>query len=205
MRNIGLGGPLHIGHADLVPELQPFRDALLKAWQSKGLKVNDDIYSGYVSGLTHCATSIYKGVRSSGWSFLVGKPNIQVLSSSYGKRLIINDNCATGIEVGGPNDEDITIRARKEVIVAGGVYESPKLLMLSGIGPEKELAQFAIKATVDSPHVGRNLIDHPILSHVFRLKDGLGLDDHLLRAGPQRKAQSRLIIGTTLGRWPAVC
>lgn len=187
VRNIGLGGPLHIEHADLVPELQPFRDALLKAWQSKGLKVNDDIYSGYVSGLTHCATSIYKGVRSSSWSFLVGKPNIQVLSSSYGKRLIINENCATGVEVRGPNDEDIIIKARKEVIVAGGVYESPKLLMLSGIGTEKELAQFAIKAIVDSSHVGRNLIDHPILSHVFRLKDGLGLDDHLLRAGPQKE------------------
>ncbi|KAK5711639.1 hypothetical protein LTS12_027936, partial [Elasticomyces elasticus] len=187
VRNIGLGGPIHIEHADLVPELRPFRDALLKAWQSKGLKVNDDIYSGSVSGLTHCATSIYNGIRSASWSFLVGKPNIHVLSSSHGKRLIINDDRVTGVEVRGPNEENITVKARKEVIVAGGVYESPKLLMLSGIGPEKELAQFGIKAAVDSPHVGQNLIDHPILSHAFRLKDGLGLDDHLLRAGPQKE------------------
>lgn len=187
MRNIGSGGPLHIEHAELVPELKPFRDALLKAWQSKGLEVNDDIYEGSVSGLTHCTTSIYKGIRSASWSFLVGKPNIHVLSSSHGKRLLINDDRATGVEIHGPNGESITVQARKEVIVAGGVYESPKLLMLSGIGPEKELAPFGIKAAVASPHVGQNLIDHPILPHAFRLKDGLGLDDHLLRAGPQKE------------------
>lgn len=186
VRNIGLGGPLHIEHANLVPELRPFRDALLTAWESKGLEVNDEIYSGTMSGLTHCVTSIYKGVRSASWSFLVGKSNVHVLPSSHGKRLIVDGDRVTGVEVHGPDGESLEVKARKEVIVAGGVYESPKLLMLSGIGPEKDLAELGIKASVNSPHVGQNLIDHPILPHVFRLKDDLGLDDHLLRAGPQK-------------------
>ena len=55
--------------------------------------------------------------------------------------------------------------------------------MLSGIGPKAELEEKGVNCVVDSPHVGQNLLDHPILSHVFRLKDGYGLDSHLLRAG----------------------
>ncbi|KAL1963315.1 hypothetical protein VTN77DRAFT_8436 [Rasamsonia byssochlamydoides] len=186
LRNIGRNGPLHITHAELVPELEPFREALKKAWVSKGQKLTDDIYSGTMSGLTHCVNTIYRGLRSSSWSYLVGKPNITVLSSSHAKRLIIQGDRVTGVEVRGPNGDDLVVKARKEVIVSGGVYESPKLLLLSGIGPEKELAKFNIKTVINSPHVGQNLLDHPILAHVFRLKDGLGLDDHLLRAGPQK-------------------
>lgn len=187
VRDIGMGGPLNISHADLVPELRPFRDALLTAWQSKGLEVNDNIYSGHVFGLTHCATSIYKGLRSASWSFLVGKNNIDVLANSHGKRLVLDGKRATGVEVLAPSGDIITVNARKEVVVAGGVFESPKLLMLSGIGPEKELAEHGIRTTVDSPHVGKNLVDHPILSHAFRLKDHLSLDEHLLRACPQKE------------------
>ncbi|KAJ5769566.1 oxidoreductase [Penicillium odoratum] len=187
VRNIGLGGPLHVEHAELVPELRPFRDALLKAWRSKGLQVNDRIYDGTQNGITRCVNTIYKGIRSSSWSFLVGKPNVHVLPGSHCKRLIINADKVTGVEVRDPNGKDITVQASKEVIVACGVYESPKLLMLSGIGPENELSQFGIKAISSSPHVGLNLLDHPILPHVFRLKDGMGLDDHLLRAGPQKE------------------
>lgn len=186
-----MGGPLDISHADLVPELKPFRDALLTAWQSKGLEVNDNIYSGHMSGLTHCATSIYKGLRSASWSFLVGKNNIDVLANSHGKRLVLDGKRATGVEVIAPNGDTITVNARKEVVVAGGVFESPKLLMLSGIGSEKELAEQGIRTTVDSPHVGKNLVDHPILSHAFRLKDHLSLDEHLLRAGPQKEGAIR--------------
>lgn len=182
-----MGGPLNISHADLVPELRPFRDALLTAWQSKGLEVNDNIYSGHVFGLTHCATSIYKGLRSASWSFLVGKNNIDVLANSHGKRLVLDGKRATGVEVLAPSGDIITVNTRKEVVVAGGVFESPKLLMLSGIGPEKELAEHGIRTTVDSPHVGKNLVDHPILSHAFRLKDHLSLDEHLLRACPQKE------------------
>ena len=62
--------------------------------------------------------------------------------------------------------------------------ESPKLLLLSDIGEEAEVKAHGITPIISSPHVGRNLLDQPILAHVFRLKDVIGLEDLLLRAGP---------------------
>lgn len=92
------------------------------------------------------------------------------------------------VEVIGPDAKEYTFNAKYEVIVSSGVFESPKLLLLSGIGPQDHLSQFGIKTVVDSPNVGQNLLGHPILAHVFRLKDGYGLDNHLLRAGLEKDA-----------------
>jgi choline dehydrogenase len=181
-----MDGPLHISHSDLVPEMAPFRDALTKAWVSKGEKLTDDIYSGTMRGLVKCMNSIYKGFRSSSYVFVEGKPNITVLSSTHSKNLVIKDGAVTGVTVFVPNGKELTFSATKEVIVSSGVFESPKLLLLSGIGPDEVLKAHSIKQVVASQHVGKNLLDHPIMPHVFRLKDGLGLDDHLLRAGPMK-------------------
>ena len=186
LEKIGRGGPLHVSHSDLVPEIKPFRDALTKAWLSKGGKVDEDIYSGRMAGLTHCVNSIYKGVRSSSSVFIQGKPNVTVLAETHSKKLLIENKVAKGVVVFGPSGEELTFTAKNEVIVSSGVFESPKLLMLSGIGPADELAAHKIEPVLISPHVGQNLLDHPILSHVFKLKDGYGLDDHLLRAGPMK-------------------
>ena len=60
--------------------------------------------------------------------------------------------------------------------------------MLSGIGPADQLKQFNIPVKVESKHVGQNLLDHPIFPHVFKLKEGYGLDSHLLREGPSKDA-----------------
>ena len=130
--------------------------------------------------------SIYKGFRSSIYVFVEGKPNVTILSSMHSKNLVIEDNIAKGVTVIAPHGDELTFYAKKEVIVSSGVFESPKLLLLSGIGPEVELKAHGIAQIVNSPHVGQNLLDHPILAHVFRLKDGMGLEDHLLRAGPAK-------------------
>jgi choline dehydrogenase-like flavoprotein len=58
--------------------------------------------------------------------------------------------------------------------------------MLSGIGPEAELKAYGITPVLKSAHVGQNLLDHPIMPYVRRLKNGSGLDGHLLRAGPMK-------------------
>lgn len=180
---IGKDGPLPISHADLVPELKPFRDALEQAWTSKGEELTDDVHNGTMRGLWRCTNSIYNGKRSSSWMYLKGKDNVAVLGQTQSKKLIIEDGKATGVEVEGPDGESYTFRANYEVIVSQGVFESPKLLMLSGIGPKKTLEEFGIAPVVTSEHVGQNLLDHPIMPHVFRLKDGTGLDSHILRPG----------------------
>lgn len=105
------------------------------------------------------------------------------MAQTHSKKLIIEDGKAVGVVFQGPDGNEYSFKAKYEVIVSSGVFESPKLLMLSGIGPKAELDAHGIQTLVDSPHVGQNLLDHPILSHVFQLKDGYGLDHHLLRAG----------------------
>jgi choline dehydrogenase len=186
LSKVGTGGPLQISHADLIPEMEPFRDALTKSWTSKGHALTEDIYSGTMAGLTHCLDTIYKGSRQGSFLYLSGKPNVTILASVQSKKLIIDPSTkvCTGVVVINPaTGEEIILRAKNEVIVSQGVFESPKLLMLSGVGPAAELKKHGIPVIVDSPHVGQNLLDHPIVPFVLRLKDGYGLDDHLLRPG----------------------
>lgn len=180
-------GPLHVSHSELVPELKPFRDALEKAWVSKGEKLSTDVYNGTQKGLFKCVNSIYKGVRSTSAAFLEGKPNITLMSSTISKNILFDGGSAIGVVVIGPDSQEYSFRAKYEVIVSQGVFESPKLLLLSVIGPKTELEEKGVKSVVDSQHVGKNLLDHPILSHVFKLKDGYGLDSHLLREGPKKE------------------
>ncbi|RYO90140.1 hypothetical protein DL766_002462 [Monosporascus sp. MC13-8B] len=187
---IGAGGPIPVSHSDLVPEIAGFRDALTKAWTSKGGELTNDVHNGTMRGLRKCTTSIYNGKRSSSWMYLEGKKNVTVLSKTNSKRLFIDEvtKKCLGVEVLLPNGETHSFRAKHETIVSSGVFESPKLLMLSGIGRQADLAKFNIKTIVDSAHVEQNLLDHPILAHVFRLDDGNGLDHHLLRAGLEHDA-----------------
>ena len=143
--------------------------------------------------------TIYHGIRSNSVVFVRGKPNVTILSSTINRKIIIEDGAAVGV-LTESNDGTMKIyRAKKEVIVSEGVFESPKLLMLSGIGPKAELAANGIDVIVESPHVGQNLLDHPIMPHVFRLKDGLGADHVLLQKGPKQDAALELYAKTKTG------
>lgn len=188
LAKVGQNGPLDVAHAALVPELKPFRDALSQAWVSKGEPLSEDIYSGTMHGLTHCMETIYRGIRSTSGSFLKGKPNITILASTYSKKINFDGTTATSVSVLVNGTTEVTFKANYEIIVSQGVYETPKLLMLSGIGPEKELAAHNITPVVISEHVGQNLLDHPIMPYVRKLKDGIGAEDHIIRPGPARNA-----------------
>src|SRR5439155_6128802 len=74
-------------------------------------------------------------------------------------RVLFEGTRATGI-VGSRLDEDVEIRAGREVIVAAGAYNSPQLLQLSGIGPADLLTGFGLPVLLDQPMVGQNLQDH---------------------------------------------
>ena len=166
--------------------MKAFRDALSKAWLSRGERLTEDVYNGEINGLTHCADTIYKGERSGSYLFLKDKPNITIVSSVRSKRLIINKatRACIGVTVIARSSAELRFYATREVILSQGVFESPKLLMLSGVGPAHELAKHGIELIVDSRHVGQNLRDHPAVPFVLRVKDGFGMDDVLIRAGP---------------------
>ena len=172
----------------MVPELEPFRNALQKAWVSKGEQLTENIYEGRQRGLVKCMNSIYKGVRSTSVCFLDGKPNITVIPETFVRKIILKDGTAVGVEAEDKQGQAFTLTAKKELILSAGVFESPQLLMVSGIGPKEQLQSFDIQCQLDSKHVGQNLLDHPIMPHVFKLKSGYGLENHLLRAGPEKQA-----------------
>ncbi|OHV06513.1 GMC family oxidoreductase [Mycobacterium talmoniae] len=189
LQKIGAGGPLPISH-NLIPELQPFRDVITKAWTSRGEPLTENIFDGEMKGLTHAVNTIYRGVRSGSFLFVKDKPNVTIVPEVRSKQLIIDyaDRTAKGVTVIDAAGNERNYYATREVILAQGVFESPKLLMLSGIGPARELAKHGIPVVVDSRHVGQHLYDHPGVPFVLRIKDGFALDSSLLRPGPKHDA-----------------
>ncbi|KAJ5699718.1 hypothetical protein N7536_002731 [Penicillium majusculum] len=191
LKKIGENGPILISHSELIPEMQPFRDLLTTAWKSTGQPINENIFDGEMRGLTHSVNSIYKGRRSGSFLF-VDKPNITILPQVHSKKLIIDnaDKTCKGVTIITGSGQELNLYATREVIVSQGVFESPKLLMLSGIGPSAELKKHDIPVVVDNPHVGQHLLDHPGVPFVLRVKDGFGMDDYILRKGTPHNNQA---------------
>ncbi|CAK7226622.1 hypothetical protein SCUCBS95973_006264 [Sporothrix curviconia] len=185
LKKIGSGGPILIAHAELIPEMKPFRDLVTRGWKSTGEPVTENIFDGTMRGLVHSVNTIYQGRRSGSFLAVADKPNITILAETYSKKIIIDDadRTAKGVTVirGG---KELSYFASREVIISEGVFESPKLLMLSGIGPAPELARHNIPLLVDSRHVGQHLLDHPGVPFVLKIKDEYSMDTHVLRAGP---------------------
>ncbi|TFY82585.1 hypothetical protein EWM64_g1421 [Hericium alpestre] len=157
--------------------------------QSEEFKYNEDHNSGYMLGLGYTQSTLLHGARDSSatsqiWPY-VGDHSLDVILNAQATKLI-----NTGTEGGIPAFRGVefarssqstryTVKARKEVIVSAGAVGSPQLLLLSGIGPAAELQQVGITAIVDSPHVGKNFQDHPLLSNSFSVdtKGAMNNDD----------------------------
>jgi choline dehydrogenase len=183
------GGPIHIAHPHPLPEIEDWRNALEKAWLSKGEELSVDVYHGEQKGLFRCVNTVYNGVRSNASFFVEGKSNITLLSNTVSKQIIFDkDQTATGIVVVGPDHKEYTFSAKREIIVSQGAIGSPQLLMLSGVGRKTDLEALGITSVIDSPHVGQNLQDHPVMTQVFKIKDGFGLDSHIRHSGPEHSA-----------------
>ncbi|KAF5854713.1 hypothetical protein ETB97_000850, partial [Aspergillus alliaceus] len=101
-------------------------------------------------------------------------------------RLIIDDAnlTAKGVTMITGTRQELSIYVTREVIVSQGVFGTPKLLILSGIGPVPELAKHSIPVILDSLHVSQHHLDHPGVPFVLRLKDSFSMDSHVLRKGP---------------------
>ncbi len=89
------------------------------------------------------------------------RPNLEVITGAWASKVLFDGGRATGVEY----QQDIgpgrrTVTARREVVLSAGAIDTPKLLMLSGIGPAEHLREFGIDVLVDAPGVGSNLDDH---------------------------------------------
>ena len=102
------------------------------------------------------------GVRTAYLEPACNRPNVTLRGNSQATRLLIENNRCIGVEYQ-QDGVSKTVRASKEVIVCAGAIQSPKLLMLSGIGNPEQLQQFDIPTIVDLPGVGENFHDHALV------------------------------------------
>ncbi|MFF4548400.1 GMC family oxidoreductase [Streptomyces sp. NPDC001435] len=163
----GVGGPLTVsdGRSE-----HPLASAFVQAAQQAGHKATDDFNGESQFGVGRYQLTQRNGMRcSTAVSYLhpaLERPNLTVLSAARAHRVVIESGRATGVEVerGGTIE---MVRAEREVILSAGAYESPKLLMLSGIGPAAALSAFGIDVIRDLP-VGQGLQDHYMTLLNFR-------------------------------------
>ncbi|KAF8837461.1 alcohol oxidase [Paxillus ammoniavirescens] len=136
-------------------------------------------------GVTKFVTFVdQKGQRSSpATAFLsrdvLKRNNLTVVINTLTTRILFSSDghCATGVELtSGPTSPRYQVCANREIILAAGAINSPHLLMLSGIGNKEELEKLDIPVVKHLPHVGRNLLDHPMVPVIFRAKDGYTFD-----------------------------
>lgn len=160
----GVGGPLNI--ADL-RYANPLTRAFLSAAEELGIESNQDFNGAKQEGAGLYQVTQKNGKRhSAADAYLkpaLGRTNLTVLTGMHATRVLVERQRAIGVSYvrGGAAGE---AHAESEVILAGGTINSPQLLLLSGIGPAKELSGAGIRAIHDLPGVGKNLQDHPMVS-----------------------------------------
>ncbi|MFG2328140.1 GMC family oxidoreductase [Streptomyces sp. NPDC048604] len=163
----GAGGPLTVSDGRSVHRLS---SAFVQAAQQAGHKANDDFNGETQFGVGRYQLTQRDGLRcSAAVAYLhpaLERPNLTVIPSALAHRVVIEDGRATGVEVERDGTVEV-IRAEREVILSAGAYESPKLLMLSGVGPATALAPFGIDVVQELP-VGQGLQDHYMTLLNFR-------------------------------------
>ena len=152
----GTDGPLHVSRG---PRKNPLFHAFVEAGRQAGYEITKDYNGEKQEGFGPFEQTVHKGRRwSAANAYLrpAQKTGNCTLVNGLAEKIVIEDGRATGVRLAGGQ----TIRAAREVIVAASAINSPKLLMLSGIGPAAHLAEHGIEVVADRPGVGANLQDH---------------------------------------------
>lgn len=171
----GAGGPLpvdRIKQEDRHPAAQAFVDAV----KATGIDETDDFNREKLDGVGFNHTTTRNGKRASAWqSFVVpilDSDRLAVTTGALVHRVLLNGTHAVGIEYE-QNGEIRQAFADAEVIISAGTIGSPKILMLSGIGPRAHLNEHGITAAADLPGVGENLHDHLLVSNIYESHEPL--------------------------------
>jgi len=155
----GKDGPLHVSRGR---RANPLYQAFVQAGAEAGYELTDDYNGEKQEGFGPMESTIWRGRRwSTANAYLrpaLKRPNLDLVRC-LARRIVMQDGRATAAEIerGGRVE---TVTARREVIVAASSINSPKLLMLSGIGPAAHLTEHGIDVLADRPGVGGNLQDH---------------------------------------------
>ncbi len=136
---------------------------MIQASIEAGIPANPDFNGAKQEGVGYYQTTTGNRARwSAAKAYLYParhRPNLTIVTNAHATRILIEDGRAVGIEYRMP-DHLFTVRCRGEIIVSGGVYGSPQLLQLSGLGPAALLQEFGIPVLRNMPGVGSHLHDH---------------------------------------------
>jgi choline dehydrogenase len=181
----GAGGPLTVSESR---SQNPLSHAWIEAAQETGLPANDDFNGADQTGVGMYQATQRGGMRcSTAVAFLqpaLERPNLTVETRTQVHKLIVEDGRAVGV-AGERFGEPVELRADREVILSAGSYNSPQLLMLSGIGPADHLTMKEIEVKVDLPDVGQNLQDHLNSGVIYTTEEPVSL---ILGAEPEYQA-----------------
>ena len=163
----GAGGPLSVSDGR---SRNPIAKAFIDTAIANGLEANDDFNGPEQDGVGWHQVTQRDGLRcSTAGAYLrpaLARPNLRVETDVQVLKVLFDGTRAIGVQ-GARLGEVLDFRASTEVIVSCGAYNSPQLLMLSGIGRPDELAQLQIDPVAESPGVGLNLSDHPACGAVY--------------------------------------
>jgi choline dehydrogenase len=175
----GVGGPLAVSN---VCEPHPLCEAFLAAAEQAGIPRNDDFNGPQQEGAGYFQLTAKNGRR---WSTAAGylrqarrRPNLAVVTDALATRVLFDGQRAIGVEYrkGGTTH---AAYADAEVILAGGAFNSPQLLQLSGLGPAKILRELGIAVLADMPGVGADLQDHLQVRMQLRCTEPITANDVL--------------------------
>jgi choline dehydrogenase len=156
----GAGGPIKVQrHTKRTEAALQFEQATA---ETLGVDILKDYNAAEQEGVSHFQQSAFGGKRfssSRGYITNGNQSTLQVQPEVHVQKVVIDNGRATGVEIIDKKGNKRTIRAGKEVILSAGVFGSPQLLMLSGVGPADHLAELGIEVKADLP-VGENLHDH---------------------------------------------
>lgn len=164
-------GPLQVGYANWA---QPFSSWMEPSLNEIGIPTVKDFNSGSLLGSQYCSDTLSTNMsrESSQTSFLddaSGRSNLKVIQFAMAKKIIFNSaKKATGVTYQ-TGLLSFTINARKEVILSAGAFQSPQLLMVSGVGPASTLNKYGISVIADRPGVGQGMQDHVFFGPTHRV------------------------------------
>lgn len=173
----GAGGPLPVSdwrHAD------PLSEAFVVAAAETGIPTNPDFNGATQEGAGFFQTTTRQGKRAStAVAYLrpaKNRGNLRVETSALAQRILFDGRRAVGLEYR-QGSAVKTAKARKEILVSSGAYNSPQLLQLSGVGPAELLRKHGVDVVLDAPGVGNDLQDHMQVRIVMRCSQKITLND----------------------------
>ena len=173
-----LGGPLNITTPNY---MNPLCNVFLKASQQANYTLNDDFNGATQDGVGSYNLAQLRGERwSNARAYLreaEKRPNLKVITKAQVTNILFKDKRAIGVRYI-QNEKTIDLFAEKEIILSAGAVNTPKLLLLSGVGPNEELAKHGINLIHELPGVGKNLQDHLGLQNSYLEKTRLSFTLH---------------------------